>query len=76
MTTTEKSIVTVQNIPRQQAVGINRGRPGDIVVTLIDDGFQDFSFNLLSNITADAAKELLVAAYLPPIPRMSINSYV
>ena len=68
--------MTVQNIPRQQAVGINRRRLGDIVVTLIDDGFQDFSFDLLSNITADAAKDLLVAAHLPPIPRMSINSYV
>ena len=76
MTTTEKSIVTVQNVPRQQAVGINRRRLGDIVVTLIHDGFQDFSFDLLSNITADAARELLVAAHLPPIPRMSINSYV
>jgi glyoxylase-like metal-dependent hydrolase (beta-lactamase superfamily II) len=76
MITTEKSIVTVQNIPRQQAVGINRRRIGDIVVTLIDDGIQDLSFDLLSDITADAVKEMLTAAQLPPIARLNINAYV
>ena len=64
-------------IPRQQAYGINRRRIGDVVVTLINDGFEEFSFDILSNnITADEAKTMLTAANLPPIPRMSVNVYV
>jgi glyoxylase-like metal-dependent hydrolase (beta-lactamase superfamily II) len=69
--------MTTSAIPRQQAYGINRRRIGDVVVTLINDGFQDFSFDILSdNITANEAKALLRAANLPPIPRMSVNVYV
>jgi glyoxylase-like metal-dependent hydrolase (beta-lactamase superfamily II) len=64
-------------IPRQQAYGIHRRRVGDVVVTLINDGFEDWSFDILSeNITAEAAKGLLVAAHLRPIPRMPVNVYV
>jgi glyoxylase-like metal-dependent hydrolase (beta-lactamase superfamily II) len=64
-------------IPRQQAYGINRRKIGDVVVTLINDGSEEFSFDILSdNITADEAKSLLRAANLPPIPRMAVNVYV
>jgi glyoxylase-like metal-dependent hydrolase (beta-lactamase superfamily II) len=64
-------------IPRQQAYGINRRKIGDVVVTLINDGSEEFSFDILSdNITADEAKDLLTAANLPPIPRMAVNVYV
>jgi hypothetical protein len=64
-------------IPRQQAYGINRRKIGDVVVALINDGSEEFSFDILSdNITADGAKGLLTAANLPPIPRMAINVYV
>jgi glyoxylase-like metal-dependent hydrolase (beta-lactamase superfamily II) len=50
---------------------------GDVVVTLINDGFEAFSFDILSeNITAEEAKGLLAAAHLPPIPRMPVNVYV
>jgi glyoxylase-like metal-dependent hydrolase (beta-lactamase superfamily II) len=64
-------------IPRQQAYGINRRKIGDVVVTLINDGSEEFSFDILSeNITADEAKDLLSEANLPPIPRMAVNAYV
>jgi Metallo-beta-lactamase superfamily len=64
-------------IPRQQAYGINRRKIGDVVVTLINDSSEEFSFDILSdNITADEAKGLLTAANLPPIPRMAVNVYV
>ncbi len=44
---------------------------------MINDGFEDFSFDILSeNITKDEAKALLKAANLSPIPRMSVNVYV
>ena len=69
--------MTTFGVPRQQAYGINRRRIGDVVVTLINDGYEDFSFDLLSdNITSDEAKALLKAANLLPIPRMSVNVYV
>jgi glyoxylase-like metal-dependent hydrolase (beta-lactamase superfamily II) len=64
-------------IPRQQAYGVNRRMIGDVVVTLINDGSEEFSFDILSdNIAADEAKGLLTAANLPPIPRMAVNVYV
>lgn len=76
-TNTHRKIMTTSAIPRQQAYGINRRRIGDVVVTLINDGFEDFSFDILSdNITPDEAKALLEAADLPPIPRMTLNVYV
>jgi len=64
-------------IPRQQAYGMNRRRIGEVFVTLINDGSEEFSFDILSdNITADEAKELLTTADQPPIPRMPVNAYV
>jgi glyoxylase-like metal-dependent hydrolase (beta-lactamase superfamily II) len=69
--------MTTAGIPRQQAYGLNRRRIGDVVVTLINDGFEEFSFDILSdNITADEAKALLETANLPPLPRMTLNVYV
>jgi glyoxylase-like metal-dependent hydrolase (beta-lactamase superfamily II) len=69
--------MTKWGVPRQQAYGIHRRRVGDLVVTVINDGFEDHSFDILSeNITAEEAKRLLAAAHLPPIPRMPVNVYV
>lgn len=46
-------------------------------MTLVNDGFLDLSFDLLSdNITEAEAKDLLKAAKLPPVPRMTLNTYV
>lgn len=77
VTNAHQKTMTMVAIPRQQAYGINRRRIGDVVVTLINDGFEEFSFDILSdNITPDEAKALLEAANLPPIPRMTLNVYV
>ena len=77
VTNAHQKTMTMLGTPRQQAYGINRRRIGDVVVTLINDGFEDFSFDILSdNITSDEAKALLEAADLPPIPRMTLNVYV
>lgn len=63
--------------PHLQANGIYRRKVGNSVVTVINDGYEDFSFDILSsNITEKEAKELLVAANLQPIPRMNVNCYV
>jgi glyoxylase-like metal-dependent hydrolase (beta-lactamase superfamily II) len=64
-------------MPRDQVYGVNRRRIGDAVVTVVNDGFEDFSFDILSpNITENEARSLLAAAGLPTIPRMSVNCYV
>lgn len=69
--------MALQGIPRQQACGINRRKIGDVAVTMINDGSLDLSFDLLSdNITEAEAKDLLRAANLPPVPRLSVNTYV
>lgn len=63
--------------PQLQANGIYRRRIGNSVVAVINDGYEDFSFDILSSsITEEEAKELLVAADLQPIPRMNVNCYV
>lgn len=64
-------------MPKEQVYGIYRRRVGDTVVTLLNDGIEDFSFDILSpNIKEDEAKSLLTKAKLPPIPRISVNCYV
>lgn len=64
-------------ILHQQAHGLYRRRVGDSVVTLLNDGFETFSFDILSeNISADEAKTLLAAANLPPLPSMPVNAYL
>ncbi len=69
--------MAIAGVPKQQAYGINRRKIGDVVVTMINDGFEDFSFDILSdNMTENEAKALLKAANLPSIPRMSVNVYL
>jgi glyoxylase-like metal-dependent hydrolase (beta-lactamase superfamily II) len=74
---TSRQAMTQCELPRQQTYGIQRRRVGEVVVTLINDGFEDWSFDILSeNITAEEAKGLLAAAHLPPMPSMPVNVYV
>jgi glyoxylase-like metal-dependent hydrolase (beta-lactamase superfamily II) len=64
-------------ILRQQAPGLYRRRIGNMVVTLLNDGSETFSFDILSkDISADEARSLLTAANLPATPSMPVNAYL
>jgi glyoxylase-like metal-dependent hydrolase (beta-lactamase superfamily II) len=66
-----------KEIPSQQAPGLFRRKVGSTVVTLLNDGSETFSFDILSkNIKADEARNLLAAANLPATPSMPVNVYL
>ncbi|EAU40043.1 Beta-lactamase-like protein [Fulvimarina pelagi HTCC2506] len=62
---------------RVQALPIQRTRVGEHVVTAISDGYLDISLDLLTNIDADAATDLLASKFQgdPPVTT-GINAYV
>lgn len=59
-----------------QAPAINRKKVGNMLVTMLSDGYLDVSFELLSGIAAAKAEALLSQRGVPPLPRMNINAYV
>ncbi len=59
-----------------QAPAVNRKRYGDVVVTMLSDGYLDVSFELLNGIDAAKAEALLENRGVDPLPRMNINAFV
>ncbi|MGI3900425.1 MAG: MBL fold metallo-hydrolase [Janthinobacterium lividum] len=66
--------MTIQ--PDVQAPALNRRKVGDYVVTYLSDGFLDGSFSYLQGIEASEAETMLKAAHRPPLPHISIASYL
>ncbi|RXS94657.1 MBL fold metallo-hydrolase [Silvibacterium dinghuense] len=63
-------------IPMQQAPTVYRRKLGDTVITLLNDGFEDYSFDIVHHITRPEAEHLLRAAGLPPIARMPVHAFL
>ncbi|MEL2243309.1 MBL fold metallo-hydrolase [Leclercia adecarboxylata] len=59
-----------------QAPAVNRKKVGDMVVTMLSDGYLDASFELLSGITGSQAEAVLQRRGVSVLPRMNINVYV
>ncbi|NIE63089.1 MBL fold metallo-hydrolase [Burkholderia sp. Ax-1719] len=59
-----------------QAPAINRKKIGDMLVTMLSDGYLDVSFELLNGIDSAQAEALLEQRRVPALPRMNINVYV
>ncbi|WP_298368652.1 MBL fold metallo-hydrolase [uncultured Bradyrhizobium sp.] len=62
--------------PTSQAPGLNRRRIGDAVVTVLNDGYLDLSFELLADITVAEAEAMLATAHRPPDPRFSVSAFL
>jgi glyoxylase-like metal-dependent hydrolase (beta-lactamase superfamily II) len=62
--------------PREQTVGLNRRRIGDIIVTVVNDGYLDLNFDLLGGIAPPGAEEMMQAAHRPPQARLSVGAYL
>ncbi len=61
--------------PEKQIPGIYHRRVGDIVVTVVSDGFLDGTIDVLRNITADDAREILSASFRPA-RRTAVNTFL
>jgi glyoxylase-like metal-dependent hydrolase (beta-lactamase superfamily II) len=59
-----------------QAPGFYRRAVGDILVTSLNDGMLAESVAVLQGIDGDAAAALLVEAFLPPAPVISVNAFL
>ncbi len=63
------------DVPPAQVPGVYHRRVGDIVVTAISDGFLDGSLDVLRNITADEARQILTDAFRPA-RRTAVNAFL
>ncbi len=63
-------------VPREQAVGLNRRRIGDVIVTAVNDGYLDVNFNVLNGISPSDAEERALAAHRAPQARLSVGAYL
>lgn len=61
-----------------QVVAIQRLKVGEATVTAISDGFLAIETALLSNVTPEAANEILAAAFVPAVSPVitGVNAYV
>lgn len=62
--------------PTSQAPGLNRRRIGDTIVTVLNDGYLDLSFELLADITVAEVEAMLATAHRPPAPRFSASAFL
>jgi len=65
-----REIETARQVP-----AIYRRRIGDIVVTALSDGYSPSLITRLRNIDTETAQAMLVRAFRPPAPRVSVNVY-
>lgn len=64
-------------MPSQQAPGVYRRRIGNSVVTLLNDGYEQYPFEVFGgSISQPEAEQLLRAAGLPPFPRMPLHAFL
>ena len=61
--------------PSEQVPGVYRLRVGDIVVTALSDGYFEGGFEVLPNISAEDATDLLERAGRPARARVPINAF-
>ncbi len=60
----------------QQAPGVYRRRIGDAMVTTINDGFLDISFEILRGAELDHLQGLMRDAFRHGPPRLTVNAFV
>jgi glyoxylase-like metal-dependent hydrolase (beta-lactamase superfamily II) len=61
--------------PEKQIPGLYHRRVGDIVVTVVSDGFLDGTLDVLRNITPEEAREILTASFRPA-RRTAVNTFL
>jgi glyoxylase-like metal-dependent hydrolase (beta-lactamase superfamily II) len=59
----------------RQVPGVYRRRIGDILVTVLSDGYLDAGFHILQSIEPLDAEQILVESFRPPHPSISVNCF-
>lgn len=62
--------------PTEQVPGIYHRRIGDVTVTALADGYLDAPFEVMRDIEAKEADEILTGAFRPSPPRISVNCFL
>jgi glyoxylase-like metal-dependent hydrolase (beta-lactamase superfamily II) len=65
----------MQNAPVAQVPGVYRKRIGDMVVTALNDGILNASYDYLVGIAAAEAEAVMTAAFRPGNPVITINAF-
>jgi glyoxylase-like metal-dependent hydrolase (beta-lactamase superfamily II) len=65
----------MSNMPVRQIPGVYHRKIGDIIVTVISDGYIDGTLDLLLNVDLEVARKTLVSAFRP-VRRISVNTFV
>jgi glyoxylase-like metal-dependent hydrolase (beta-lactamase superfamily II) len=66
----------MRDVPDQQVPGVYHRRVGDIVLTVLSDGFQDVSMATVLNIAPEVAAALMHAAFRPVPRRTAVNTFL
>jgi hypothetical protein len=66
----------MRDVPDQQVPGVYHRRVGDIVLTVLSDGFQDVSMATVLNIEPEEAAALMHAAFRPVPLRTTVNTFL
>jgi len=63
-------------VPSEQVPGVYHRRVGDIIVTVLSDGYIDATFEMVKNVTPAAAEETIRAQLGRVPPRIAVNAFV
>jgi glyoxylase-like metal-dependent hydrolase (beta-lactamase superfamily II) len=61
--------------PARQTPGIFHRRLGELTVTVLNDGYLDGSFDIVTNIGKDEAERLEAGAFRRTPPRLTVNAF-
>ncbi len=67
---------TMTEPPTQQVPAIHHRRVGDIVLTVVSDGFLEGSMAVLQNISVEDSSDMLRAVFRPVPRRTSLNCFI
>src|SRR5579863_9703764 len=65
----------MSSLPSQQIPGIYHRKIGDIVVTVVSDGYLDGNLEVMRNVDLDKARAILSDAFRPA-RRTSVNTFL
>jgi len=66
----------MNDAPARQTPGVYHRRVGDLVITVLSDGYLEGSLSALKNIEEEAARRLLVEAFRPVPRRSDVNCFI
>jgi len=60
----------------KQVPGVYKRRVGDMLVTVVNDGYLDIPFDILRGVSREQMEDAMHAAYRAGAPRLTVNAFV